>query len=163
MRRVLLLAPLAWALMTAAVPAMHHATDHTRAGPITVEKPWARATAPRAHAGAAFMTLTNAGPEADRLVAADAPVAEITELHTHIMDGGIARMRPVEAIEVPAGGSASLQPGGLHVMMIGLTQQLREGDVFPLTLTFESAGEITVDVTVQHIGFRGHGNGHSHH
>ena len=122
-------------------------------GDITVQQPWARASAGHAQAGAAFMTVANAGDTDDRLVAAEAGIAELVELHTHIMDDGVMRMRRVEGgIDVPAGGTVALQPGGLHVMLIGLNQTLREGERFPVTLTFEEAGTVTVDVAVMPIG-----------
>lgn len=110
---------------------------------------WARAGAPAAKAGAAFLTLTNQGSAADRLVAAESPVADKTELHTHLMDSGVMKMRPVDAIELPPGSPVMLKPGGLHVMFLGLKQPLTEGAHFPVTLVFEKAGRVTVDVTVQ--------------
>ena len=124
------------------------------AGDITIEKPWARASAGMAKAGAAFMTLRNQGAT-DRLVAASAPVARVTELHTHIMDGDVMRMRKVETIEVTGGTMTTLAPGGLHVMLMGLHAPLQEGTSFPLTLTFERAGQMTVDVMVMKAGAMG--------
>ena len=133
-----------------------------KVGDITVEGPWARASAGRAMAGAAFMTLNNAGATDDRLTAVSAGVSDKAELHTHIKEGDIMRMRPVEAIEVPAGGVATLQPGGDHVMFMGLHEPLKEGETFPLTLTFEKAGEVTVEVMVMKAGAMGHGSKHGH-
>jgi periplasmic copper chaperone A len=133
-----------------------------KVGEITVEGPWARASAGRAMAGAAFMTLNNAGATDDRLTGASAGVSDKTELHTHIKEGDIMRMRPVEAIDVPAGGVAMLQPGGNHVMFMGLREPLKEGETFPLTLTFEKAGEVTVEVMVMGAGAMGQGPMHGH-
>ena len=124
------------------------------AGDVTIEKPWARASAGMAKAGAAFMTLRNEGAT-DRLVAASAPVAKVAELHTHIKEGHVMRMRKVEAIEVTGGAVTSLAPGGLHVMLMGLHGPLQEGTSFPLTLTFERAGQMTVDVMVMKAGAMG--------
>ncbi len=145
-RLVLAAALLAWS------PAAF--ADHTevKAGGIAVSQPWARATAPGAPAGAAYLTVTNSGKEADRLVAASSPAAKTTELHTHIHDNGVMRMRPVEAIDVPAGGTVALKPGGLHVMLMGLTQPLSQGSTVDVTLTFEKAGKVTVPVAVQSAG-----------
>src|SRR5690606_10830983 len=84
------------------------------------------------------------------------PVAETAELHTHIKDGEVMRMRPVEAIEVPAGGSVTLKPGGDHVMLMSLRAPLKEGETFPLTLIFEHRGSREVDVTVKSVGATGH-------
>jgi len=133
-----------------------------KVGDITVEGPWARASAGKAKAGAAFMTLSNAGAADDRLTGVSAGVSDKAELHTHIREGDIMRMRPVEAIDVPAGGVATLQPGGDHVMFMGLHQPLKEGEMFPLTLTFEKAGEVTVEVMVMGAGAMGHGSMHGH-
>jgi hypothetical protein len=133
-----------------------------KVGDITVEGPWARASAGPARAGAAFMTLNNAGAVDDKLIAASTDVSNKAELHTHIRDGEIMRMRPVDGIDVPAGGVANLQPGGLHVMLMGLKQPLKEGEAFPLTLTFEKAGEVTVEVMVMKAGAMGQGAMHGH-
>lgn len=115
------------------------------AADLTVESPWSRATAPGAPAGAVFCTLVNAGAEADRLVAATCAVADTVELHTHARGAdGVMRMRPVEAIPVPAGGRVLLKPGAEHLMLIGLKRPLAAGEVLPLTLRFARAGEMTV-------------------
>jgi copper(I)-binding protein len=119
------------------------------AADIEVTAPFARATAGSAQAGAAFMTLKNMSARDDELVSASSPVANSAELHTHLMEGDIMRMREVPSIDVPAGGSVSMQPGGLHVMLMGLKQPLRQGEVFPLTLTFANAGPITVEIPVK--------------
>lgn len=143
-----------------------HATPaaaETRLGALTISEPWARASIGMAKAGAVFLTIHNDGPT-DRLVAAATDVAGTVELHTHIMDGEIMRMRRVEGgIEITGGTETILTPGGLHVMLIGLTAPLAEGDSFPLTLTFETAGTITVDVAVKSMSAMGHGHGHIGH
>lgn len=122
------------------------------AADISVEGPFARASAGMAQTGAAFMTLKNTSATADQLTAASTPVAATAELHNHIKEGDIVRMRQVDSIEVPAGGTVALQPGGLHLMLIGLKQPLREGETFPLTLTFAHAGALTVEVPVKAVG-----------
>ncbi|MGQ9365875.1 copper chaperone PCu(A)C [Azospirillum sp. A39] len=133
------------------------------AGTIAVVAPWARATAPHAKVGGAYMTLTNSGSTADRLLSAASPAAEKVELHTHLMDQGVMRMRPVEDIAVEPGTPTVLQPGGLHVMLMGLKQPLTEGSRFPLTLTFETAGAVTVEVPVQAAGAMEHKMEHKTH
>ncbi len=135
----------------AATPAAAH---EVKFAGFTIEHPWARASAGPARNSAAFMTIHNSG-EADRLIAASGDVAARVELHTHLMEGDVMKMRQVEAVDVPAGGMATLQPGGFHVMLIGLKQPLKEGDSFPLTLTFEKAGEVTLEVAVEAIGSMG--------
>ena len=126
------------------------AQEHRHGGPLTVRHPWARPTVDGQTVGAAYATLANAGAASDRLLAARTEAARAVELHAHtITPDGVARMRPVAAIEIPAGGETSLAPGGLHIMLIGLAEPLREGATFPLTLTFEGAGELTVEVRVE--------------
>lgn len=122
------------------------------AGNLRIIQPWARATAPGAQAGGGFLKIDNKGP-ADRLIAAEAKVSNVVELHTMRMEGNVMRMAKLEnGIELPAGQSVELKPGGLHVMFIELKAPLKEGDKFPLRLKFEKAGEITVDVQVQGLG-----------
>lgn len=121
------------------------------AGKIAVESVWARASASRAGAGAAYLTLRNTGVAGDRLVSASTEVAKRAELHTHQMKGNVMRMARVEALDVPAGGAVTLKPGGLHVMLMGLNKKLVKGERFPLTLTFEKSGSVTVMVAVQSI------------
>ena len=120
-----------------------------KGGALRIESAWARPTAPAAANGAAYFVIHDEGKEPDKLVRAGTPVAKVAELHTHLVEGNVMRMRPVEAIEVHPGTPTVLQPGGLHVMLMGLKAPLKEGERFPLTLTFEKAGEVTVDVTIQ--------------
>ncbi len=117
-------------------------------GGLSVTAPWARATAPSARNGGAFMVVTNGGTEPDRIVSAQTPVAEKAELHTHQMDNGVMKMRPVDAITVAPGEPVTLRPGGLHVMLLGLKQPLTQGSHFPVTLTFAKAPPVTVEVPV---------------
>ena len=133
------------------------------AADIDINDPWARASAGMARAGAAFMEIRNTGG-ADRLVAASADVSETVELHTHIQDGEIMRMRRVDAIDLPAGETVRLEPGGLHVMFLGLHAPLEEGQRFPLTLTFETAGDVTIDVEIKNAAAMApmQGDDHSH-
>ena len=119
------------------------------AGDITIDVPFARASAGSVKTGAAFMVVKNSGATDDALVGAKSPVAARAELHTHIQDGDVMRMRQVSSIDVPAGGTVSLQPGGLHIMLIDLKEPLRPGETFPLTLTFAKAGTVAVYVPVK--------------
>ncbi len=114
-----------------------------------VDDPYARAAGAMARSGAAFMEITNTGDADDRLVAAASDVAERVELHTHIMDGDVMRMAEVEeGFAVPAGETIALARGGMHVMFLGLTRVLEQGDEIEVTLTFEEAGEMTVTIPV---------------
>ena len=117
--------------------------------PIEITSAFARASTPLAKAGAAFLEITNNGTEPDRLVAVETPAAKRAELHTHVMSDGVMQMRHDEdGFDLPAGGAIVMQRGGDHVMLMGLTTGLSDGDAFPLTLIFETAAPVTIDVTV---------------
>ena len=122
----------------------------TLAGDLTATDAYARVSGASAKSGAVFLVLTNAGGTDDTLIAATTPVAERTELHTHLQDAnGVMRMVEVEdGFPVPAGGSHVLARGGDHVMLTGLTAPLVQGDSIDVVLQFEKAGEITVTVPV---------------
>ena len=128
------------------------AADEVRAGGVAASQAWARATAGNTPTGAAYVTLRNDGREADRLIGARTPAAAKAELHIHQKDGEIMRMRPVDAVELPAGATAAMGPGGLHIMLLELKAPLKQGDRLPLTLRFERAGEVTVEVQVLGVG-----------
>ena len=112
-----------------------------------VEAAWARPTVQGQAGGGGFLKITG-GSVPDRLVAASASVSKAVELHSMTMDGNVMQMRQIESIDVPAGKTVELKPGGMHVMFIGLTQTLKSGASFPMTLRFEKAGEVRVDVKV---------------
>lgn len=119
---------------------------------ITVEAAWSR-NAPEYDdsPGITYMVIHNQGG-ADKLMAAKTDAADIAELHIHELDSyGVMRMRPVPQgyIEIPANDSVHLEPGGLHVMLIDLTQSLVTGETFPMTLKFETFGEVVVDVLIK--------------
>jgi periplasmic copper chaperone A len=149
-----LTAALAWVLSTA--PAAAH--EHT-AGDVTIEHPHAHATAAAQENGTACMVIHNRGAEPERLLAARTGEAQGAELHrTTIVAEGVTRTGPAEAVEIPPGGEAKLAPGGLHVTLVGLRGPLFEGISFPMTLVFERAGEVEVEV----IGGSSHdGAGHT--
>lgn len=124
-------------------------------GDLTIDHPWARASAGAASAGAAYMQIGTRGAAADRLVGATTPVAGKAQLHTHVVEGDVMRMRPVDAIAIEPGKPTELKPGGLHVMLIDLKAPLKEDASFPLTLTFANAGSLTVEVAVLSIAAAG--------
>ncbi len=100
--------------------------------------------------GAAYMVIRNAGAEGDHLIGGETHVAKTVEIHEVVDVKGVMEMRPLaEGLDIPAGGEEILQPGGYHVMLIGLTEDLTNGMTFDLTLEFEHAGEVTVPVTVR--------------
>ncbi|HEY9080954.1 copper chaperone PCu(A)C [Magnetovibrio sp.] len=131
-------------------------TGAALAGDMTISKPWARASAGMAKAGAAFMFIYNETGMDDTLVAAKADVSKKVELHTHLMEGGVMKMREVEGgIPVKNGTTQELKPGSYHVMFMGLNEPLKEGSSFPVTLVFEHAGEKTIKVEVMGPGAMG--------
>jgi len=100
--------------------------------------------------GAVFMRLVNDGPEADRLLGGQTGVAAVVEIHESVMEGEVMRMRMLpRGLEIPAGGEVTLQPGGYHVMLIGVRDDLEPGRRFALDLEFERAGTVTVEVEVR--------------
>ncbi|RKT32871.1 hypothetical protein BXY70_2221 [Roseovarius halotolerans] len=117
---------------------------------ITVNDPYARSSAMMATSGAAFMTITNNSGTDDRLIAAASPVSEKVELHTHKQDeNGVMRMIHVEeGLPIAAGETLMLERGGNHIMFLGIEAPFEQGATVPLTLTFETAGEISVEVPV---------------
>jgi copper(I)-binding protein len=133
---------------------------------IVVEDAYARASTPTAKSGAAFMVLMNTSDLDDRLVAAKSDVAARVELHTHreIADGVMKMMEVEEGFAIPAGGTHMLARGGDHVMFMGLNEPFADGDTVAVTLVFEHAGEVAVEIPVdlnrkpEHGG--GHGAGH---
>ncbi len=129
---------------------------------LTLEHPWMRPARGGRRVTAAYVRIVNEG-DADRLVGASSPLAEAVELHTHIEDDGVMRMRPVEAIAAPADGVATLEPGGDHIMLFGLDESVALGDAVPVTLTFERAGAVTVEFYVEETPSEGHGSAHGAH
>ena len=113
---------------------------------VKVDRAWARPTVTGQQGGGGFMTITS--PAADRLVGGSTALAERFELHTMSMKGDVMEMRQVDAIDLPAGKTVELKPGGLHVMFIGLKQPLTIGSKVPVMLKFEKAGDVKVEFDV---------------
>jgi len=131
------------------------------AGDIGITSNWERPTIGQGKATAAYMTITNAGGADDTLLGARSPKAQRVELHqTKMGDDGVMRMRPVEGgLPIAAGGKVVLEPGGHHVMVMGLDAPLAEGGELPLTLEFAEAGQVEIAVPVR----KGAGGTHGHH
>lgn len=127
---------------------------------LKVADAWARATPGKAENGAAYLTIQS--PTADRLVSISSPVAKKAELHTMSMAGTVMQMRPIAGLDIPAGQPVTLKPGGEHIMLLGLKGPLREGQSFPMTLTFEKAGTRDVNVAVEKLGAMGPGQAAQH-
>ncbi|GAB3486113.1 copper chaperone PCu(A)C [Azotobacter salinestris] len=136
------------------------ATEY-RAGALQIDTPWSRALPPNAPAGAVYFTVKNGSQTADRLVDASTPSAAKTELHTHLRVGEVMRMQRIDAIAIPAGTEVKLEPGGHHVMFFNLKRPLAAGEHFPLTLEFEKAGKVEIEVEVRSDAPAS--EGHEHH
>ena len=134
------------ACYTPAIRAQTQAQAQAQTAP-RVEAAWARPTVAGQSGGGGFLKITG-GSTPDRLLSASAGVAKVVELHTMEMDGNVMRMRQIDGIDVPAGQAVDLSPGGKHLMFMGLNRSLKAGDSFPLTLRFQKAGAVKVDVKV---------------
>jgi periplasmic copper chaperone A len=116
---------------------------------VSVVEPWVRLPPPGAKNTGAFMVLKNSGKADRKVVSASNPASKVTELHTHIDEGGVKKMRQVPSIEVKAGGSTELKPGSLHVMLIDLTAPLKEGQQVPITLKFDDGSTTVIQAPVR--------------
>ena len=124
---------------------------------------WARATATKARNGVAYITIKNSSGSGDRLLSGKSLVAKSAALHNHVMDSGVMKMRPAGSIEIPAYGTVIMKPGGLHVMFMGLKLPLVKGRSLPLTLTFEKAGTMTIQIKIMGMGAKAAGEAHKKH
>lgn len=158
-RKGLLLA----ATIAAVVASSAYAHEY-KLGDLVIDHPWSRATPPAAKTGAGYMTILNKGTTADRLIAISSAAAGRVEVHRMTMDGTIMRMRPVpEGVEIGPGQSVKLEPGGFHLMMMELREPLKQGQKVPVTLRFERAGPVTVELAVEAMGASPTRAGHDGH
>nr|WP_137973061.1 copper chaperone PCu(A)C [Pseudomonas sp. F(2018)] len=127
-------------------PAVAH--DYS-VGELHIDHPWSRALPPTAPNGAAYFVVHNKGTAGDRLLGASTPLAATAELHTHVHLGDVMKMQKVDSVGVPANGEARFEPSSNHVMLFGLKQPLVAGERFPLTLEFEKAGKVEVEVAIE--------------
>lgn len=126
---------------------------------VEVSRAWARATAAGQETGGVFLTLRDRGGSGDRLVGGSSPAARLVEIHTMTMDGSVMRMRRQDSVDIPAGGSVELAPGGTHLMLVGLKAPLNQGKTVSVSLDFEKAGRRQVEVRVRAIGSAGPSDG----
>jgi len=137
---------LATGLLCLALPAL---AQDFHAGNIAIAHPWSRSTAPTVNVGGAYLSLTNHGKQPDTLLSASSPRAGMVELHQNLNQNGVMKMRELkDGLAIAPGQTVTLQPGGAHLMLMELAKPLKNGEHFPLTLTFKRAGKVTVDVTV---------------
>ena len=137
-------------LTLSAAPAL--AKDY-KLGAIEIREPWTRATPPTAQAGGGFLVITNTGTSPDRLVSARSGASDKVEIHDMKMDGNVMRMREVEGgLVIPPGATVELKPGSFHIMFMGLKAPFAKDQAIPLTLVFEKAGSVDIDLPVQAMG-----------
>lgn len=152
---------LALAAALLALPLAGRAQDAApgSAGGIAITEGFVVSTGPRAPTAAAYLTIVNGG-DADRLTGASGEAARRIELHRHVRENDVARMEPIpEGVPTPAGGTVRLEPGGMHVMLMGLNAPLEPGGTVDLTLLFENAGPVAVTLPVRPPAARA---GHEH-
>ncbi|WP_085630891.1 copper chaperone PCu(A)C [Pseudomonas sp. R16(2017)] len=127
-----------------------HAHDY-KAGELEIAHPWSQELPPNAPTVAAYFVIHNAGKTDDRLLGVDSPIAPKAELHEHVMQGDLMKMQQVPNVAIPAGGNVTFAPMAYHVMLMNPSDRslLSDGKRFPLTLHFEKAGDLTVEVAVQ--------------
>jgi len=140
------------ALTLAASPAL---ADSVKAGDLTIETPWARATPKGSPVGAGYLTIENDGGAADRLTGVTVDFATV-QVHEMKMTNGVMQMREIQGgLEIPAHKTVTLAPNGDHLMFVGLKHPLAKGDTVKATLTFEHAGQVAVDMPVLAVGAMG--------
>lgn len=123
-------------------------------GDIQVRHPWSRATPPGAKVAVGYMEIRNAGQQPDRLLSASTAVAQRVEMHVTQRHGDVMRMRQVKSLDIPARERYALRPGGAHLMLVDLARPLEKGERFTMTLRFERAGELEIELEVQEMGSR---------
>lgn len=130
---------------------------------VLVANPYARAVPPVIENSAMFMNLKNTGTTDHAIVSASSEAAKVVELHTHVNDGGVMRMRKVDQIDIKAGDSTVLEPGGLHVMLLGLTRPLAAGTTVQVSLVFSDGSNKVVVAPVKAVASMHHGADHGMH
>lgn len=122
------------------------------AGDIAVSRAWSRATVGKGAPGVAYFTIENRSAESDRILSVSSPVAARASVHRTVREGGMMQMRPAANLLIAPASRVAFEPGGLHVMLMGLREALVSGRRFSLTIRFEKAGELEVDVAVAGVG-----------
>jgi len=144
-----------------ATPAFAHGVT---AGDLEIIHPAIPAPSQAAKSAAGYFAISNGGSEPDRLLAVEGEFADKIMLHTtEFSADGVARMMHLDGIDIPAGDTVVLEPGGMHVMLMGLTSPLAEGDHLPATLVFERAGRVEVEFSVDPAAATGEAEDHSGH
>ena len=133
------------------LPACFANAHEYKVGALEIAHPWSQELPPNAPTVAAYFIIHNSGNSADRLLSVDSPIAGEAQLHEHVMKNDLMKMQPVPSVDIPAGGNVTFAPMAYHVMLVNLKDRslLTDGKRFPMTLHFEKAGDVTVEVAVQ--------------
>ena len=133
------------------LPACFANANEYKAAELEIAHPWSQELPPNAPTVAAYFVIHNSGKSADRLLSVDSPIAGLAQLHEHVKQNDLMKMQQVPSVEIPAGGEVTFAPMAYHVMLLELKDRslLSDGKRFPLTMHFEKAGDVTVEVTVQ--------------
>lgn len=138
------------------------AHDYTT-GSLRIDHPWSRESASQASVGVGYLSIQNFGKASDRLIAVKSALSDNAEVHAMTMTDGVMRMRELKSgLTIPPGGEVKLQPGGEHIMFIGLKNQIKQGQDFKAVLVFEHAGEVEVTFVVEPPGANPHSGHHGH-
>ena len=141
-----------------------HAQDGVTVGDLTISGAFTRATLPNAPVGGGYVTITNTGDEADRLLDAQSSFSPDVQIHEMAVVDDVMQMSQLpEGLDIPAGETVTLEPGGLHLMFMAISQPFVEGETVPLTLNFERAGDVEIELAVQPFGASGMSSGHEGH
>jgi len=144
--------PIVLAVAVASIASVAIARDY-KLGPLEIEHPWSRATPKGAMVAGAYLTIKNTGGTADRLTGGTVAIADRVEVHEMTMDQGVMRMRMLKnGLELKPGEATELKPGSYHLMFITLKEPLEQGKTVKGTLTFEKAGSVEVEFTVEAMG-----------
>jgi copper(I)-binding protein len=153
---------LAIAAALAVVCAAPVRAEDAKAGDLVITQAWSRATPVGAKVAGAYLTVENKGTAADRLLGGSGDVAGRVEIHEMAMDNGVMKMRPLDkGLDIDPGKTVKLAPGGLHLMLLDLKTQFKQGDKVPVTLEFEKAGKVQLVLDVQGVGAQAPGGEHS--
>jgi copper(I)-binding protein len=133
------------------LPACFANAHEYKAGELEIAHPWSQELPPNAPNVAAYFVIHNSGKTADRLLSVDSPIAGEAQLHEHVMQGDVMKMQHVPNVQIPAGGEVTFAPMAYHVMLLNLKDRslLSDGKRFPLTMHFEKAGDVQVEVAVE--------------
>ena len=157
MTRIML--ALCGAAILAVVAAAPLQAEDVKAGDLLITQAWSRATPGGAKVGGGYLTITNQGSTADRLIGGAADVAAAVQVHEMTMNNGVMTMRPLDkGLVIEPGKTVKLSPGGLHLMLLDLKAPLKQGEKVPVTLEFEKAGKVSVTLDVQGVGAQGPAN-----